>query len=416
MNGPVYSKLMCVQKLLSLVVIALVLAYIKWLSTQYQVSKLAVYMYNKSRSIGIICVYRFIKFNVIFWQIIQTGDFTEVNTTVTKLTSRSSLAAINYSLYVTSDNILLSSDSEELWTNQTVAPPNCRLLFKGDKDEISRVEKWKNQKWTIPSNEQFYQKVSSCDWIKAEFNRTYYVSEDEKNFPLAFDLNVHNSPQQIFRFLQVINRPHNVYCIHYDQKSGESFKKAMTAIADCLPNVIVASKIENVVRGWHTIVDAQMNCMSDLYKLRDRYPWRYVTTLCGKEVPLKTNKEIVRTLMKLNDTSAVELKQVPKGEKKAYWTYKYLLSRNRVKRKSQIKLRPPPYNLVMSKSLAYFSLSAQFVDFLLHNEKAIVFRKFTEDTFVPEEHFIPTLFATTGDYACGCMLYNTHNRANFPQL
>ena len=294
----------------------------------------------------------------------------------------------------------MSKTDDELWTNQTVAPPNCRLLFKGDRDEVSRVEKWKSQKWTIPPNEQFYQKVSSCDWIKAEFKKVYYVSEDEKKFSLAFALNVHNSPQQIFRFLQVIYRPHNVYCIHYDQKSEESFKKVMRSLADCLPNVIIPNKIEDVVRGWHTVVDAQMNCMSDLYKLRDRYPWRYVTTLCGKEVPLKTNREIVRTLMKLNGTSAVNLADYSKSEI-GYWTFKHVLSGKTtkyVKRKKKIKLGQIPYNLTMKKSLAYYSLSAPFVDFLLHNEKSLFFRRFTEQTFIPEEHYVPTLFAMKGNH------------------
>ena len=282
--------------------------------------------------------------------------------------------------------------------NQTVNPPNCSLLFNGDQDEINRVNKWKSKIWTVMSNDQFYQQPSSCDWIRTKFEKSYYVSKEENDFPLAFAINVHNSPQQIFRFLQVIYRPHNVYCIHYDQKSEESFKKVMRSIADCLPNVIIPNKIENVVRGWHTVVDAQMNCMSDLYRLRDIYPWRYVTTLCGKEVPLKTNREIVQTLIKLNGTSAVKLVNTSKGERKSHWTVKRILSRktNRVKRRSEVTLGPPPYNLVMRKSWAYFSLSAQFVYYLLRSEKASVFRRFTEDTFVPEEYFIPSLFATKG--------------------
>ena len=96
-------------------------------------------------------------------------------------------------------------------------------------------------------------------------------------------------------------------------------------ISACLPNVIIPHKIENVVRSWHTVVDAQMNCMEDLYKLRHIFPWKYVITLCGKEVPLRTNREMVDTLQKLNGTSAVGLAHNSPHEYR-YWKFKHSLN------------------------------------------------------------------------------------------
>ena len=278
-----------------------------------------------------------------------------------------------------------------------IEPPNCTLLFRGDQNETSRISScWKEQHWTVPTDEQFFS-VSSCDWIKKGFDKEHYISEEEKNFPLAFALNVYNSPQQIFRFLQVIYRPHNMYCIHYDQKSEESFKKVMRSLADCLPNVIIPSKTESVIRSWHTVVDAQMNCMSDLNKLRDRYPWRYVITLCGKEVPLRTNREMVQTLKKLNGTSAVQLVGFNEYERTYYWKYKSILTDSGEVTLTDIALGPVPFNISMAKSYAYYGLSATFVDFVLHNNRAKALRKFTEDTILPEEHFVASLFSMTGE-------------------
>ncbi len=257
-----------------------------------------------------------------------------------------------------------------------------------------------SDKLWVPSDDEFYRQAKSCAWIRNQLDPGYYVSEEEKQFPLAFAINVHQSSYQIFRFLKVIYRPHNVYCIHYDKKSSESFKQLMITIAECLPNVIVPEKIEAVVRGWHTIVDAQMNCFNDLYELRNKFPWQYAMTLCGKEVPLRTNREMVNTLRKLNGTSAVKLSTY--NDNNTYWKYDNYLNKNNDVIHSNIKLGPVPFNLTISKSMAYFGLSTPFVEFLLKSKKAKMFRKFIDHTRVPEEHFISTLYNTTGNYnACG---------------
>ncbi len=276
---------------------------------------------------------------------------------------------------------------------------DCPLLFKGDTDEIAKDKSIDQiSKWPIPSDEKFYKLANSCDWIKKELDQGQYVSEQERQFPLAFALNVYQSPYQIFRFLKVIYRPHNLYCIHYDKKSSESFKKLMIMIAVCLPNVIVPSKIENVIWGWHTILDAQMNCIEDLYELRYNFPWKYAITLCGKEVPLRTNREMVHTLRKLNGTSSVVVGNNLKHEVK-YWTLKHSLSKGSIVQ-SEKKLPPVPFNLTMAKSMAYYGLSLTFVNYLLHDEEAVTFRKFMKETKMPEEHFVATLFNRTGVYTC----------------
>ena len=62
------------------------------------------------------------------------------------------------------------------------------------------------------------------------------------------------------------------------------------------------------------------------------------------------------------------------------------------------KLDPVPFNLTMAKSMAYYGLSETFVDYLLHNEEAVKFRRFMEDTIIADEHVVATLFNRTGIY------------------
>ena len=289
-------------------------------------------------------------------------------------------------------HITFNKDGDINITESSRIDVNCTLLFEGNKREVNRVL-WANKKNDLSrSDSEFYSKVNHCSWLISEFDRQYYVSETEIQFPLAFALNVYNAPQQIFRFLKVIYRKHNVYCIHYDQKSDPRFKQLILQLAKCLPNVIVPSVIENIVWGWHTIVDAQMNCFDALLKVQTQYPWKYVVTLCGKEVPLRTNREMVHSLSKLNGTSAIQLLQVDDPSR---FNFQHVLRNGKVKRTNK-NLGNIPYNLKMQKSMAYMGLTEPFVQFLLHNETAKKFRKFMNQTLIPDEHYIATLFTAPG--------------------
>ena len=268
---------------------------------------------------------------------------------------------------------------------------NCTLLFEGDKEEIGRALSASKVLKGL-SEAEIYSNANNCSWLTHEINQQFYIFEVELQFSLAFALNVYNSPQQILRFLRVIYRKHNVYCIHYDQKSDLQFKQLILQMALCLPNVVVPSVIENVIWGWHTIIDAQLHCFDKLLKTQAKYPWKYVMTLCGKEIPLRTNREMVQSLSKLNGTQAIQLSEV---KEKYRFEFRYIVKNGAIK-KTNKKLGPLPYDLTMRKSSAYTGLTKPFIKFLLHNETAIKFREFMYQTLIPDEHFIATLFTAPG--------------------
>ena len=102
---------------------------------------------------------------------------------------------------------------------------------------------------------------------------------------------------------------------------------------------------------------------------------------------------MVHTLRKLNGTSAVKLSTTNNDQK--LWTYKHIFNGKRVKQLNS-KLGPIPFNLTIAKSMAYYGLSDTFVNYLLHDKEAKNFRRFMEDTKIPDEHFVATLFNRTG--------------------
>ena len=277
---------------------------------------------------------------------------------------------------------------------------NCKLLFAGDKDQGEHAIQ-ENKQWplTISPDALLFNKTSNCTWIENELiiRDSFYISNEEKAYPLAFAMNIHNSAQQVIRLLKTIYRPHNTYCIHYDEKSSPHFKGVFDNIAKCLPNVFIPRKIVNVIRSWHTVVDAQMNCFKQLLSIHKQYPWQYVIALCGKELPLRTNREMVRILKKLNSTSAVQETKLPQGEKD-HVVYKWKLNQKEEIVKMSEKNGPVPFNLTIYKSLAYFGLSVKFVHFLVTDDKVATVRSYMDHTLIPEELFIASVFKMPGIY------------------
>ena len=259
---------------------------------------------------------------------------------------------------------------------------NCRKLFGGDAKELKRVNaetaKWKN----VLSDQGFFEMTKNCSWVKYYFSNNLYVTELERSFPIAFLFLVYNSPQQVVRLLKVIYRQHNQYCLIPDLKSTPNFIGTFRNIDACLSNVHIASKLIPVEWGQHSIMDAQMICLKDLLELRERQSeqskWKYVVNLCGKELPLATNHEIVSQLIKLNGSSAIAPYLVNDTE-----------SLGRLKGKI-------PFNLPYYKSSNYLGLSYDFASFLFTNSTAITVHEYFQKCFIPEEHFYAVLSAIPG--------------------
>lgn len=89
-----------------------------------------------------------------------------------------------------------------------------------------------------------------------------------------------------------------------DKKSKPSIRAAITAIASCFPNVLMVSQPVDVVYASWSRVQADLNCMADLY--RSSTQWKYLINLCGQDFPLKTNLEMVRMLSSLKGRNSLE--------------------------------------------------------------------------------------------------------------
>ena len=178
-------------------------------------------------------------------------------------------------------------------------------------------------------------------------------------------------------------------CLHSDVKSPHKY--FFTSIARCFNNIIVAKKLLDVVWGHYSVLGAQMSCMNDLLQLRatQMFKWKYLINLCGKELPLLTNRQIVQRLMKLNDSSSVIIYKATDSEnvmKRITYPYTWNQESKRYFFNWNRKLHPPFNQSMFYKSSAYNALSFPFAHFLTTNFTAIKFHDFFKLCKSPEEH------------------------------
>ncbi|XP_007907009.1 beta-1,3-galactosyl-O-glycosyl-glycoprotein beta-1,6-N-acetylglucosaminyltransferase 3-like [Callorhinchus milii] len=215
---------------------------------------------------------------------------------------------------------------------------------------------------------------------------TFPLSEEEKVFPIAFSIVIHENVEMFERLLRGIYTPQNVYCIHVDRKSSGKFFLAVRAVASCFANVFLTRKLEDVVYASWSRVQADLNCMEDL--LKSQVQWKYLLNLCGMDFPIKTNAEIVRKLIELNGKNSLE-SETPSGIKRKRWEFHHEIKTS-VSRTDQ-KKSPPPIKTPMFTGNAYFVVSREFVSHLFSNPEIQNFMKWSEDTYSPDEHFWATL-------------------------
>ncbi len=168
-------------------------------------------------------------------------------------------------------NHLLKQDVGELQA--------CSAIIQGDmdgvdKDVFRKLLASKKRKSLL--SESFYLNATKdcAAYIQDRGFLTISLSKEENDFPIAYSMVVHEKIEMFERLLRAIYNPHNVYCVHMDQKSPEIFKEAVRAITSCLTNVFVASKLENVIYTSWSRVQADINCMQDL--LKSPVQWKYL--------------------------------------------------------------------------------------------------------------------------------------------
>ena len=61
---------------------------------------------------------------------------------------------------------------------------------------------------------------------------------------------------QLIRLLRAIYRPHNVICLHVDNKTSTSFRAAVDGILRCFDNIRLATRLETIIWAGYSRLQA----------------------------------------------------------------------------------------------------------------------------------------------------------------
>ncbi|XP_060228963.1 N-acetyllactosaminide beta-1,6-N-acetylglucosaminyl-transferase isoform X3 [Meriones unguiculatus] len=236
-----------------------------------------------------------------------------------------------------------------------------------------------------------HEEPSCTEYVTQSHYITAPLSQEEVEFPLAYVMVIHHNFDTFARLFRAIFMPQNIYCVHVDEKATAEFKGAVEQLVSCFPNAFLASKMEPVVYGGISRLQADLNCIKDL--VASEVPWKYVLNTCGQDFPLKTNKEIVQYLKGLkgkNLTPGVLPPAHAIGRTK-YVHREHLSKELSYVIRTAVLKPPPPHNLTIYFGSAYVALSREFADFVLQDPRAVDLLHWSKDTFSPDEHFWVTL-------------------------
>ena len=128
---------------------------------------------------------------------------------------------------------------------RNVSDVTCDKLFAGDPAAIVAARQFQR---TSLSDDKVYQFATDCNRLRAlgEYQMVP-VRVDDADFPIAFTILLHLNAEQFERLLRAIYRPQNIYCVHVDTKSPQSFQSAVKAIISCFRNVFLATSLHHIV-------------------------------------------------------------------------------------------------------------------------------------------------------------------------
>uniref|UniRef100_A0A3B5KXJ7 Glucosaminyl (N-acetyl) transferase 3, mucin type n=1 Tax=Xiphophorus couchianus TaxID=32473 RepID=A0A3B5KXJ7_9TELE len=226
---------------------------------------------------------------------------------------------------------------------------------------------------------------------------TFSLSKEEEDFPLAYSIVVHHKVSNFERLLRAIYAPQNIYCIHVDKKSQPSVIDAISSIASCFPNVYMARKAETVVYAGWTRVQADLNCMADLYEYSAE--WKYFINLCGQDFPLKTNLEMVRILRSLKGSNSMESEDMPEVKKGRVSTVHHVVNgiiKVHLESICRESKSPPPFNFPIKSGNAYIVVTRGYVQSVLNDTRVQALIEWFKDTYSPDEAMWATIQRVPG--------------------
>ena len=283
-----------------------------------------------------------------------------------------------------------------LCQNENCKQVTCGDILEGNSDAISLSKLYmENMSRTHNNIDTVNMESITKNCSELLSNGRYRVrprSGEEEEFPIAYSILMHTNPAQVERLLRAVYEPQNSYCIHVDLNADPTILKSIQELTKCFHNVFIASKLEHIVYGGISRLQADLTCMADM--LRQNTKWKYFINLTGQMFPLRTNLEIVRILKIYNGSNDIEGMSSDRLLR-ARFEFRYLVGYNKQIGHFMVKTHdaklPPPHDIYLVRGSAYGVFSRAFVEFVLNDQRAKDVFEWSKDTYSPDEHYWATL-------------------------
>ena len=235
--------------------------------------------------------------------------------------------------------------------------------------------------------------IQNCTKTYNDFSKRFYVSDFEKNFPIAFEMLIYYRPlgiQQYIRLLRNIYRPQNAYCIHIDTRSPKWWIDSINSFASCFPNVLMAKHSIKVEYATSDILNAHLHCFDTL--LDSNLEWNYVISLHGTELPLTTNRQMVIKLKEMNGSNIISEGVNASNPKFEFYEWISLVHSHSDPRSYGEKVNlTTGYTMYKSAASANSAISRPMAQYMLTNKKALELTELLKTAQTAIEFFFPTI-------------------------
>jgi len=127
---------------------------------------------------------------------------------------------------------------------------------------------------------EVFQRTNNCAVFIEKYKFVLTESRvEERLFPIAYSILVHQNIHQLVLLLSSIYTTDNYYCIHVDAKAERKTWLAAVAVSSCFENIFVTQQREAVVYAGISRLQADLNCFQDLLRFKS---WKYLINLCGQ--------------------------------------------------------------------------------------------------------------------------------------
>jgi hypothetical protein len=272
------------------------------------------------------------------------------------------IISFSYSSDIQLSSIILSKNTNKNffeYLQPFYHPVSCPNLFESDPDELKHALALLsdlNYSSSITDNQYNISKQQCPIYRSERFNESFHLEDTSINrqFPLAFNIIMHENIEQFERLLRVIYRPQNFYCIHLDNGASSDVFEGVKSIVQCFNNVFLSSKREKVLYATFSRLQADLNCMQDLLQ----YPsWKYLLNVANTELPLKTNNELVKILSIYRGYNDIEGRWKTRDMHRIEYVWEIINTTGNPHgfqlRKTNEKKKPPPGNVEIVKGSAY---------------------------------------------------------------